>query len=145
MRFSKGFTILEMLFVIGILMAMFAIGVPVAFDFYTNYELVTERDNLVSILNHTRGESMTGEGSDSHGVFLGANSYTVFEGPSYASRFTQFDRNISRVDLIQVTGPSELVFESLSGRSVSSSFTLSNGVRSFTVNVNAEGLVTWEL
>ena len=145
MKLSKGFTILETIIVLGILVTIFALGIPVTFNFYVNYELVTERDNLVSVLNYTRSQSMTGEGGDSHGIFLESDGYVVFEGPNYVSRSTQFDRDISRVDLVQVTGPSELVFESLSGRSVSSSFTLSNGIRSFVVNVNAEGLVTWEL
>lgn len=145
MKFSEGFTIIETIIVLGILVTIFAIGTPATLNFYLNYELVTERDNLVSVLNHARSLSMTGEGDESHGVFFDDDGYTVFEGPNFAGRAVEFDREVSKADLIQITGPEELVFESFSGRAASSSFILTNGIRSFMINVNSEGLVTWEL
>ncbi len=145
MRSSKGFTILETVLVIGIMAIIFSIGVPITFDFYINYELTTERDNLVSIYQQARDSSMSGEGGLAHGVYLTNNGYVLFEGSSYADRLVERDIVFSRNDLIEVIGPTETVFEALSGRTSLESFSLTNGEKTFNVEINTEGRVSWEL
>ncbi len=146
MRFSEGFTILEVVLVIGLLAIIFAMGIPITFDFYVNYELGAERDNLISILQQARDLAMSGKGGVAHGVYLDTNGYVIFEGVSYASRSADYDQNFSIAELIQTTGPDEIVFEALSGRtSPSVSFSVTNGKQTFNIDVNAEGRVQWEL
>jgi len=145
MRFSRGFTVLEVVLVIGILAIIFSIGVPITFNFYINYELATERDNLIAIYQQARDSSMTGEGGLAHGVYLTSNGYVLFEGSSYANRLVERDLDFSRSNLVEVTGPTETVFEVLSGRTSSESFSLTNGKKTFNVEINTEGRISWEL
>jgi Tfp pilus assembly protein FimT len=145
MRFSEGFTILETVLVIGILALIFLIGIPFTFNFYIDYELVKERDNLISIYQQARNATMTGEGGSAHGVYLTGDGYVLFEGASYASRSTERDLDISKSDLINITGSTEVVFETLSGRVASTSFSITNGKKTFNIDINTEGRIDWEL
>ena len=145
MRFSDGFTLLEVFLVLCLLAIIFAIGVPLVFTFYLDSELVTEKDNLVTILQRARNLAMTGEGANSHGVYFDTDKYVVFEGDDYSNRVQAYDHDFSRPGLVEVTGPSEIVFETLSGRTTSSSFNLDNGRKSLDINVNMEGVINWSI
>ncbi len=146
MRSSEGFTILEVVMVIGILSLIFLIGVPLTFDFYIDYQLVAERDNFIAIAQQARDAAMAGEGGTDHGVYVTGDGYVLFEGESYASRSIDQDLDISRSDLIEIIGPIEIIFDSLSGRtSPSASFSMTNGRKIFGIDVNTEGNINWEL
>ena len=145
MRLSAGFTILEVMLVIGVLALLFLIGVPLTFNFYLNYELTTERDNFIAIHQQARNAAMTGEGGTDHGVYITNDGYVLFEGESYASRSTDRDLNISRSGLIEIIGPTEIVFDSLSGRTASAAFSVTNGEKTFSIDINMEGNISWEL
>jgi len=145
MRSFEGFTILEVTLVIGILALIFSIGIPVTFNFYVDYQLVTERDNFIAIYQQARDAAMAGEGGTDHGVYVTNDGYVLFEGESYASRSTDQDLDITRSDLIEITGPTEVVFDALSGRTPSASFSITNGRKIFSVDINTEGNINWEL
>ena len=141
--FQKGFTILELMLVIGVLVIIVSLGFPIAFDFYKNYQLQAERDRFISLLETTRNSSMINLNQASHGVHWDNDNFITFEGSSFATRNQSQDQNFPRAKTISVAGPNEIIFNSLSGQADSSIFVFNNGVKSFNVYVNQEGQINW--
>ena len=140
---EKGFTIFEMLIVTGILAIILAIGIPISWNFYLDYELVYEQKTLNSLLGYARNLSMVNSGEAAHGLYIDSSNFVVFEGNSYASRNVNADKPFPRSSAITITGPVEQWFLPLSGQTSSSTFGVSNGRKTFTTYVNSEGRIEW--
>ena len=142
--FQKGFTILELMLVVGMLIVIFSLGFPIAFDFYKNYQLRAEGDKFISLLETTRNSSMINLGQLPHGIYRDNDNFITFEGSSFATRNQSQDQNFPRAKTISVAGPNEIIFNSLSGQTDSSAFVFNNGIKYFNVYVNQEGQINWQ-
>ena len=140
---QKGFTIIELMLVIGISVIIFSIGLPVAFEFHQNYQLQAEGDKFISLLKTTRNSSMVNLNQFPHGVYRDNDNFITFEGNSFAARNQSQDQNFPRAKTISVSGPNEVIFSSLSGQTASSIFIFNNGAKFFNVYVNQEGQINW--
>lgn len=140
-----GFTLIETLFVVGLLATLFAITVPVTFDFYVQYQLRSERENFLALLRESRNRALVGRNASSHGLFIASGSYTLFQGPSYASRSTAQDQTFSKPAAVSITGPSEVTFQRLSGTVSSASFSVTSTEAAFTVSINSQGMIDWNV
>ncbi len=142
---NGGFTIWEILLVLGLMAILFSLGLLVSMDFYRQKILGAERDIVVAVLKRARNEAQNNINQSSHGVYLGsASNYVIFQGNTYASRNTNFDEMFSRSGGIVLNGPSELAFSSLDGSSsVSGTISISNGIQTSTISVNTEGRIDW--
>ena len=136
-----GFTIVEVLIVIGISAIIFALVGPIAFNFYSNYQFDSEYKLLGSLLRYARNLSMTNHNEADHGLYVDGSNFVVFQGPNYATRDISQDKRFPRNTVISVSGPTELVFTALSGRTASTTYSVSNQSRNWDVYVNVEGLV----
>lgn len=141
---QKGFTILELMLVVGMLIVIFSLGFPIAFDFYKNYQLRAEGDKFISLLETTRNSSMINLNQLPHGIYRDNDNFIIFEGNSFAARNQSQDQNFPRAKTISVAGPNEIIFNSLSGQADSSAFVFNNGIKSFNVYVNQEGQINWQ-
>ena len=142
-RVFQAFTLIEVLMVVGIFTILIGIGLPVTIDFVRNYSLQSERNSMVTLLEFTRSQSLTNVNQSSHGLTITTNEYTTFSGASYATRDTQYDLSYPKSSFVSITGPSEVVFAPLTGKSSQSSLVVSDGVKQFTVTVNPEGTIDW--
>lgn len=143
---KKGFTLVELLVSMGILVVLLGVTTPFILHFYRRYQIDTERMLLVSLFRQARTMSLDGQGRKDHGVFIDTNQYTVYEGSSYVTRDQSKDQVFGRNDTITITGPSEfdLPFRSLNGKSSDVMFNLDNGTKSAKIYVNTEGRIDWE-
>lgn len=141
---QKGFTILELMLVVGMLIVIFSLGFPIAFDFYKNYQLRAEGDKFISLLETTRNSSMINLNQLPHGIYRDNDNFIIFEGNSFAARNQSQDQNFPRAKTISVAGPNEIIFNSLSGQADSSAFVFNNGIKSFNIYVNQEGQINWQ-
>lgn len=132
---------IEVLIVIGILAILFSLGIPIARNFYLDYQFDGEIQLLSSLLRHARNLSMVNYNQSGHGLYVGPTDFVVFQGTSYASRVVAQDRIFPRNTGVAVIGPVELVFAALSGQSASSTYTLSVIGKSREIFMNPEGLV----
>ncbi len=140
----EGFTILEMLVVLGILAVIFGLGLIVSLDFYRQKILSVERDAVVSVLRRARSEALNNVNQSNHGVYLAGSNYVIFQGNYYASRNPSFDEIFDKSNGVTVGGLSEIVFSSLAGgANVSGTVSLSNGTQILNVSVNSEGRIDW--
>lgn len=140
---KKGFTILEIMLIIGILVIIFSLGLPITFDFYKNYQLQAEGDKFISLLEMTRNSSMVNLNQFPHGIYWDNDNFIIFEGSSFATRNQSQDQNFPRAKTISISGPNEIIFNSLSGQITSSTFVFNNGDKSFNIYVNQEGQINW--
>jgi prepilin-type N-terminal cleavage/methylation domain-containing protein len=144
MRNESGFTLIEILIAMAILVIILGLGYFVGFDFYRNYALHSEKDVLVSVLRKARSQALNNVGASAHGVYIGDSSYTIFYGSSYVSRNAQYDENIKKAPGISATGLNEVVFAPLTATSTASStITLNNAKKSFFIDINYEGRISW--
>lgn len=138
---NKGFTLVELLIVIGLLAVLFALGAPVMFDFYLGYQLDSEYSLLKSLFQQARNLAMVNHNESDHGVLVDSQNFVIFQGTSYAARDTSQDRVFPRAAPVTVSGPSELIFAALSGQTASTTYVVSDSRKSKDIYVNSEGLV----
>ena len=139
-----GFTLIEILIVMGILVLVFGFAVASGLDFYGSQSLVAERDVVVNLLRTARGSALENINQSDQGVFIDSTQYVLFEGSSYASRNQSLDAIYPRSKGVTITGPGEIVFTALEGRSnVSGTISIASGNGNANVSVNSEGRVNW--
>lgn len=111
----KGFTLIEILLVVGILMILAILTLPITFDFYRSQQLNTHAQELTQTLRRAQLKAMSVESGSSFGVYLTDDNYTLFKGPSFASRDVQYDEVFDLPRIIAVSGIKEVVFSKFEG------------------------------
>src|SRR5271154_5232788 len=115
-NFSSGFTLLEILVVMGILTVVAGFGLALSLDGYRDYLFRDERDTVIGALQKARSQAINnvclGSGcSDGvpHGVFLQNSQYTIFQGASYAGRNGSVDQILpSNYGSMSITGVTQV-------------------------------------
>lgn len=138
---QSAFTLIEMLVAIAIMTIIFALVGPIAYNFYFDYQFDSDYGLLNSVLRYARNLSMVNHNEADHGLYITSSNFVVFQGASYAARDASQDKSFPRSASIVVAGPTELLFTALSGRTASSTYTVSFAGKSRDIYVNLEGLV----
>jgi len=121
---KKGFTLTELIIVIGILVILIAISASTFIFFRKESDLNSNSEKIINILRRVQNKTLASEGLSQYGVYfddsVSPHQYTLFKGASYASRDVSFDeiykltRNIEIYE-IDLNGGNEVVFEQLTG------------------------------
>lgn len=143
MKKNGGYTLLELLVVVAIVFALVGVALPIGLDFYNQYLLTEERDNLVQVLRKARSEAMANINQKPHGVAFLANQYVLFQGASYASRDTDWDRFYNHSGKVSLDAPAQIIFSHLEGASASSTVSLSDASQKVEIKVSDEGRISW--
>lgn len=119
---EKGFTLLELIFVLGITLIIFGFITINMVNFQQKTSINTTIDTMISEIKNQQTKAMTGTGSNgsgnSYGIYYQSDRYVLFTGSSYSStnssNFTvMLDPNIS---FTNTTFPSDsIVFLHRSG------------------------------
>lgn len=138
--FTAGFTLIELVVSIGILIIIFGLGAFVSMDTYRTQAFASEKTTLHTLLQKARSQAQHHVDGKAHGVYVTQSAYILFTGSSYAMRDTAKDISFPATPSIRESGLSEIVFAPLTARVASpGSMTLTDGVRSATFFVNDEG------
>ena len=141
---SRGFTLIELIIVIALAVIIFSFTVGVGSDFYLSQSLIAERDSVVSLLRRARIKAMNNTRQSNQGLFIAAGEYVIFEGDTYAGRSVDFDEVFPRAGRVQISGPSEIVFNSSEGSSsASGTISIVSGAGTAKILVNSEGRISW--
>lgn len=121
---TKGFTLVEIVVVIGILGVLAAIALPSYRSFQKKSDLSNITEELINTLRVAQNKTLVSEGPSQWGVFFDSSAtphqLTLFKGTAYASREQSFDevhRIPASVEIYEINlgGGQEVVFNRLSG------------------------------
>ncbi len=142
---SAGFTIIELLVVMGILGMLASLGLLVSLDFYRSYAFNSERDTVIVLLQKARSQSLANINQLPHGVHFEPSGYTLFQGAVYKAG--DVTNTVFPADShIANTGITNIIFEQLSGNIISGVGTLTlddNSHRQTQISINSLGRVEW--
>ena len=117
--FSKGFTAVEILIVIAIMIAMISLSTPLFRSFQKESDLVQSSEKIINILRLAQNKTLASERDSQWGVLFATStdSYELilFKGASFDSREAGFDEAYGlpkSVEIFEVSleeGKSEIV------------------------------------
>lgn len=142
---KNGFTLIEMLLVVALIVAIGTISAPV-------YQLLQVKNNLTvatytiaQTLRRAQILSQSGMGDTTWGVHIVSGSVTLFKGASYAGRDTTTDEIFDVPTNITLGGISDIIFSKLSGEPQSygdiTLTSLNNDTK--TITINAKGALEY--
>jgi len=150
--YKSGFTLVEILVVLALVVVVGKFALMISFDTYRDSSYHADRAYLIAALQHARALSVDNvcEGNDCesgvpHGVSIQSDEYVIFQGVSYAARDPSLDEVIGADPTIVRTGLIEVVFAPGSG-DVSSPgyFTLTDASgHTSTVTIGNYGQIFW--
>ena len=140
-RSQNGFTIIEVVVVLGILGILMVATAPVAWEFYQGIDLKSEYQNYQAYLKLARAYALSNKNASPHGVYFGPGGATIFQGSNFAARNQSKDQFFPKSAFVDVAGVSEVNFAPLSGKSSDATITLSNKRGSYNININAQGKI----
>jgi prepilin-type N-terminal cleavage/methylation domain-containing protein len=121
---NAGFTIIELVIVIAILVLLSAIAIPDFISFQKKTDLDNSIQEFASALRTAQSKTLSSENDSQYGVYLktsvSPNQYILFKGTSYAGHDAASDhiyslKNTSEFFNISLGGGNEIVFDKLTG------------------------------
>ncbi len=113
---TRGFTLPELLIVLGIIALIAVLTVPTGISFLQTQTLNDVAGDLKHTLRLAQAYAFFQKNDDSYGVKIFSNNYVLFEGDSYATRKQDIDQVFAFAGHVTVSGgPNEIVFLQQSG------------------------------
>lgn len=142
MRSSHGFTIVELLIVIGVFALFAGIATIVGTRSLRNTEFDRVRETIRMELSSAQADTIGGTLDSAWGVAVFPNAVTRFRGSTYATRVSAFDRTTTFGNAVIIGGASEVDFTRPFGLPASAtSITYTDGVYSATTTVSTAGAI----
>lgn len=141
-HFQRGFTFLELILVIALVIILGLSTVPFSSRFYTQNAVSNTVDQITSELRKSQMYAMSSRQSANWGVHYGSNQIVLFQGTSYASRNANFDEKFTVNTAVTVSGLTDVIFMRTTGTpSATPTIIVSGAGDTATVTVNSEGVV----
>jgi len=114
---TYGFTLLELLIVIGMTVIVFAFSMPFGLQFYRSQIADETSNNLVDVLRNARQYAVLQKNDSSFGVYLDSThgNIILFQGPSYSGRNQTYDEVYPFTSGVSLGGLNEIVFSKQTG------------------------------
>lgn len=128
---KTSFTLIELLIIVGVIAILSAISFTAFHGFQSSSDLENSLEELINTLRLAQQKTIASEGASSWGVYFATSTspyqYVLFMGASYASRDTSKDEihklpSSVIISSINLGGSSEVVFDQVSGISLSQGF-----------------------
>lgn len=141
---NQGFTIFEVLIVIGISTALLALVLPVGFRFFQFQVADETATGMISVFHNAESRARLGMEGDAFGVKLLPDSYVLFQGDSYAARVVSHDETFSLPLSTNIeSNTDEFVFAQVTGiPSATGTIAVTLYERTHTIEINAAGVIT---
>ncbi|MCC2630348.1 MAG: seg [Candidatus Paceibacter sp.] len=149
---KRGFTLVEILITIGIMLVMVGIIFASFNQFRASQGLEKDTETIVEILQQARAQTLSSKNATAYGVHFASTTVTMFTGSSYSVS----DPNNQVFSLISIDtifslsltgGGTDVVFQRLTGEtSQSGTITLTSQgtTRTRTITIYKTGLVQYQ-
>ncbi|TSC77253.1 MAG: Uncharacterized protein G01um101431_436 [Parcubacteria group bacterium Gr01-1014_31] len=151
LRASFGFTFIELLVVLGLMVTLAALAVPLFFNWQSQSGLDTVAQELAAVVREAQARAMAGDGASAWGVHFddaASDRFVLFRGASFATRDAAYDQVTVlppsvAYDAILVAGGDAVVFSRGRGTTgnIGSVTLRSSEGKTFELRVNAAGAV----
>ena len=121
---KRGFSLIELLVVIGIIVILMVLAVPSYYFFQKQSDLTSSTEEIINTLRLAQNKALASEGASQYGVYFDQTTtphqFILFKGGSYAARDSLFDNihelpgSVEIYD-INLGGEQEVVFNRLIG------------------------------
>jgi len=116
----KGFTLIELIIVLGILVSVAVLSLPFIQSFQASSDLYTYVDTISRTLQRAQQQAIAGQGSSSWGVYFDNpnKKFILFKGDNYAGRDPNYDQETKYPAIFSVSTDfgDEIHFSLYSGR-----------------------------
>src|SRR3989338_10343517 len=121
LKYNKGFSLIEMLVVIAILVLMATVITVGLSSFYKGRTLDGAVEQAISLINEARSKTLSSKDSSQYGVHFETSRLALFKGPVFTEPNSDNKEFIfsSSVEMFGTTlngGGSDLVFKRLTGK-----------------------------
>lgn len=125
----SGFTLIEMLAVMGVALIFISMSVGVYFSFQDRTRIDLESQGVLSALRLAQNITLAAENFDSHGIHFdtSANTYTLFEGSTFdpldtANELFNLENRIIFSNIQLTGGGDNVIFDRVSGTTAHGGF-----------------------
>jgi prepilin-type N-terminal cleavage/methylation domain-containing protein len=143
--FNKGFSLLEILLVLGLVVVLASGLTAVSFTMYASYNVRLGRDTVLGHFLKARSKAQSGQSEKGLGVRVEQNKITLYKGGFQEGESS--NEVYSFPDSITVSSetlPLNVFFNSLSGESQDVQITLhSESFEDFNISINHAGAILW--
>lgn len=137
----RGFSILEVTLVVGLLGLLTALVIPVGIRFYQTSVLDDATETAVMVLRRAQRQAASEKNNSGFGVRFLPESIVLFQGGTYDTRDVSQDEIFNIPDTIGFSGLSEIDFWAITGQTANAGNVIVNsGFFSRTIVVNNQGL-----
>ncbi len=116
---NKGFTLVEMLLSLTIIVALLGISIPVFLGLNTRADVDAAKETLEIALRKAQAQARNQKNNSNWGVYVDSSNseVIVFAGASYATRDTSLDESLAIPGDVVINDGStqEIVFDQLTG------------------------------
>lgn len=100
---EKGFTVIELLVVIGITVILALTAAPIYGNFQSSAQLNAVSVQITQDIRLVKQRSLSGLNGLTQGIKFAAGGYTIYQGESYAARATIYDRVVNLTGSLTLT------------------------------------------
>jgi len=143
----RGFTLVELLIVLGVLAIVSALAIPFIQSFQISSDLYTFSDTIVKTLRRAQSQAIAGQQNSDWGVYFdtGASRFILFKGNNFLTRDSDYDQIENYPAILSVSNNfgDEINFSVYSGiPSASSTITvISSGQGAQIISINSYGKI----
>lgn len=144
-----GFSLMEVLVVIGIFAILTTIGLFFSMDFFRTYTTSSQENSLISVLSKARARSLANINENWHGVRITGNDYILFQGDDVTQDWDHRDTTLDEpipVDTGVTATNRDIIFAQLSGNVTCTpdcDISLSGLGNDKTITLNEQGAILW--
>jgi prepilin-type N-terminal cleavage/methylation domain-containing protein len=140
---GKGFTIIEIIVVLGIMTVVFGMGSILFFDSIQRSVSKNEATLVATLLTGQRTKALSNVNQHSFGLKVEPSAYTTFEGSSFLAGTNML--SVAKGSAITTSGDTEVVFNQLTGNNSAGLLTINitDGAKTVPIAINSEGRVDW--
>jgi len=143
MKFSKAFTLIEVLLVVAIGAGIFALSAPYSLNFYRTQLINDAQSNVMDALQRARHYAVLQKNDSNFGVHFStaSSTYTLFQDSYSVDNIN--NEVFSVISGITFTGEEDIIFSKLTGvTSTTSTTTLTYGTISRSISIDESGAVS---